>query len=85
MTLAKCVQLKRPHQLIDGSEIPPTRAAEVVLAFIERQGVVVLNVAGPRESSAPNTYAYVFEVMHHLLTLAHASLSAGKPGQQTGK
>lgn len=67
LTLEKCMRLGKPYQLIDALEITTDRAAQILWSFVKESQVSVLNVAGPRESSHPGTYAFVREVMGTLL------------------
>jgi hypothetical protein len=69
LTLDKCIQLDRPHILIDGQETSSARAVEMVVSFIDEHGIKVINVAGPRESGAPGIYQYVFAVIRGLLVM----------------
>lgn len=67
LTLEKCIELQRPHVLIDCGQVSIARAAEILGSFIEVHRIRVLNVAGPRESGAPGIYTAVFSVMKDLL------------------
>ena len=53
-----CVDLKRPHKLIDASKISAEGAAKLVGDFVDKNKINILNVAGPRESEWPEGYAY---------------------------
>lgn len=57
-TLERCLQLRRPYQLVDAREINPGRAAEIVLEFIRAREVTTLNIAGPRASQWEGGYEY---------------------------
>lgn len=67
LTLATCIRLGKPYQSIDAPEITSARATRLLAAFIERHEISVLNVAGPRESSAPGIYDYVRAVIGSLI------------------
>jgi hypothetical protein len=71
-TLLHCIDRRKPCKLIDATEIVSTRAAALTRAFVERHGVSVLNVAGPRASDAPLAYAYAFDTIAALLRLISA-------------
>ena len=62
-----CIEQAKPYKLIDAAEIAPARAAELAAQFIARQGVSVLNVAGPRASHAPAAHRYTAEAIARLL------------------
>ncbi len=66
-TLDFCRSHRRPCLLIDGEKTPPDQAAEETLRFIHREGVEVLNVAGPRASGEPRAYPYAREVLELVL------------------
>ena len=68
LTLAQCLKLQRPHQLIDASEVGPARAAEILQALIECHQIEVLNVAGPGETRTLGTYAFVHAAITELLS-----------------
>jgi Circularly permutated YpsA SLOG family len=57
-TIRFCVDLKRPHQLIDASKLSADAAAKLITDFVRKNNISVLNVAGPRESEWPEGYAY---------------------------
>lgn len=66
-TMECCVERGKPFELVDGARIGPRDAALRLAAFIERCGIAVLNVAGPRASKAPQARDYARAVMKHLL------------------
>lgn len=63
LTLAFARQLGRPHLVVDLEGAPP---AATVRSWLARHNVRVLNVAGPRESSAAGIHA---EAYAYLLSL----------------
>jgi len=67
-TLHDCLDLGKPFKLVDGAEIPPRRGARAVARFLQRHGVEVLNVAGPRASQSPRAYRYTRELLTVLLS-----------------
>jgi hypothetical protein len=60
----------RPLLVIDASKFAAACAAEAIIAWINSSGIVVLNVAGPRESGWPQAYAYTREVIEMVLQSA---------------
>ncbi|MBT2968963.1 MAG: hypothetical protein B6D72_06420 [gamma proteobacterium symbiont of Ctena orbiculata] len=62
-TVAFCIAERRPYLLIDAGELSIARAAERVVDFIERKGIAVLNVAGPRASGEARGYGYTRAVI----------------------
>lgn len=54
----------RPCLVIDPGDLEPLAT---IRSWLERHGVAVLNVAGPRESSHEGIYAQAFELVHTLL------------------
>jgi Circularly permutated YpsA SLOG family len=60
LTRNLCALEKRPYLLIDVREITePHRAAERVGEFVEREGIRILNVSGPRASRWAPGYDFV--------------------------
>jgi hypothetical protein len=57
-TVRFCVELKRPHHLIDASKISAEGAAKLIGDFVRKNKIGILNVAGPRQSEWPEGYAY---------------------------
>jgi Circularly permutated YpsA SLOG family len=64
-----CVELQRPHQLIDASKISAGGAASLIANFVGNNKVGILNVAGPRQSEWPEGYDYASRVMSAFLKL----------------
>jgi hypothetical protein len=67
-TLLFCIEKKRPYLLIEGNEVSPGRAVELIRAFVSESNIAVLNVAGPRASKEPRAYPYALEVIGSLLS-----------------
>jgi hypothetical protein len=55
-TLLFCIKKRKPYKLIDAEEVSAERAAFLLASFIRHYGIGVLNVAGPRQSQAPQGY-----------------------------
>lgn len=67
-TLVFCLQRHRPYVLIDGQDLGLPQAVAKVRRFLERESIAVLNVAGPRHSTAPQAYAYAHALLERLLS-----------------
>jgi hypothetical protein len=57
-TVRFCVELKRPHELINASKISAQGAAKLISDFVDKNKIGILNVAGPRQSEWPEGYDY---------------------------
>ena len=66
-TVRFCVDLKRPHQLIDASKISAEPAAKVMADFVGENKIGILNVAGPRQSEWPKGYDYASHALSAFL------------------
>jgi hypothetical protein len=64
LTQELAIQQGKPHLVVDLSQPP---GAEVVREWARRNGVRVLNVAGPRESDNPGIYDEGVRFLRHLL------------------
>ena len=67
LTCDNCLANGRPHELIEARAAPPAEAARRLAAFVERHGISVLNVAGPRASKWPGAYDYARDTIGRLL------------------
>lgn len=63
-----CLELKRPHELIDASKISAEGAAKLIGDFVDKNKINILNVAGPRQSEWPEGYAYASRALDIFLT-----------------
>lgn len=68
-TMLHCVRRQKPYKLIDASVVEPGQAAALARAFVELNGIRVLNVAGPRESRWSGAHAYAREAISGLIGL----------------
>ena len=68
-TVRFCVDVKRPHQLIDASKISAAGAAKVIADFVGENRIGILNVAGPRQSEWPEGYDYASHALSAFLKL----------------
>ena len=64
-----CVELQRPHQLIDASRISAEGAAKLIADFVRENKIGILNVAGPRQSEWPEGYDYASRALDAFLKL----------------
>ena len=69
LTAEHCARHGRPHVLIDASTCPPDQAAREITAFVERERVAVLNIAGPRASKWPGARDYAYDVARRVLLM----------------
>ena len=72
-TLHFCVEQRRPHELIDASNVSTEKAAQLIADFVRETKIDILNVAGPRASEWPEGYDYAFRVLDALLLALNAS------------
>jgi hypothetical protein len=68
LTAEHCARHGRPHALIDASGRTPDQAAAEIAAFVKRERIAVLNVAGPRASKWPGARDYACAVVSRLLS-----------------
>ena len=68
-TVYFCLELKRPHELIDASKISTEGAAKLIGDFVRKNKIGILNVAGPRQSEWPEGYAYASRALSAFLKL----------------
>jgi hypothetical protein len=67
-TVRFCLELKRPHELINASKISAQGAAKLINDFVAKNKIGILNVAGPRESEWPEGYDYASRSLDIFLT-----------------
>jgi hypothetical protein len=67
-TVRFCVELKRPHQLIDAAQLSPEDGAKLIAEFVRNNNIAVLNIAGPRQSEWPEGYDYASRALENFLT-----------------
>jgi hypothetical protein len=68
-TVRFCVELQRPHQLIDASKNSAENGAKLISGFVRKHQIDVLNVAGPRQSEWAEGYDYVVRTFDAFLKL----------------
>jgi len=68
LTVRFCVELKRPYELIDASEISAEDAAKLIADFARKNKIGILNVAGPRQSEWPEGYGWAFRALDRSLS-----------------
>jgi hypothetical protein len=66
-----CQTHGKPLLVIDAAQSGSCEAAKAISAFIERETVAVLNVAGPRASKWPEAHDYANAAVTHLLKKNH--------------
>src|SRR6266480_2592535 len=71
-TLHFCVEQRRPHELIDASNVSTEKAAQLIADFVRETKIDILNVAGPRASEWPEGYDYAFRVLDIFLATNHS-------------
>jgi len=67
-TMVHCVEHGKPFELIDATHTAARDAALRLAAFIERNRVSILNIAGPRASKWTGGYQYAHTTLRHLLS-----------------
>jgi putative molybdenum carrier protein len=70
-TVHFCLDLKRPHQLIDASKLSVEDAGKLITDFVRKNKIGILNIAGPRQSEWTEGYDYASRVLN--LFLQHYS------------
>jgi hypothetical protein len=66
-TMLYCIEHGKLHKLIDAGGTTPAEAALKLAAFVERNRIKVLNVAGPRASKWPAAHVYARTTVKQLL------------------
>ena len=66
-TVRFCVELQRPHQLIDASKLSAEDGAKLISDFVRENQIGILNVAGPRQSAWAEGYDYAFRALDRFL------------------
>lgn len=67
LTINCAKALRRPCMVVDLDSVDATGATDAVHAWLRRNGVRILNVAGPRESTAPGIAAEAGTFLRALL------------------
>lgn len=65
-----CLEHGKPLLVIDAAQSGSREAAGAISAFIGRENVAVLNVAGPRASKWPEAHAYAYAAVIHVLKMS---------------
>ena len=68
-TVRFCIELQRPHELIDASKVSAQAAATLIAGFVRKHKIDILNVAGSRQSEWAKGYNYAFRVLNRFLEL----------------
>jgi|SRR5688572_24906022 hypothetical protein len=69
-TMLRCQARRKPCKLVDTARLSAEDAAREVAAFVESNGISVLNVAGPRASKWPGARDYAYATVIQLLRLS---------------
>ncbi len=73
LTRNLCALEMRPYLLIDTREVTePETAAAKIQEFVEKQGIHILNVSGPRASRWPTGYDFVFAAISECISYARS-------------
>jgi hypothetical protein len=67
-TVHFCAEQRRPHELIDSSNVSTEKAAQLIADFVRENRIDDLTVAGPRASEWPEGYDYAFRALDIFLT-----------------
>jgi Circularly permutated YpsA SLOG family len=67
-TVHFCAEQRRPHELIDSSNVSTEKAAQLIADFVRENKIDSLNVAGPRASEWPEGYDYASRALDIFLT-----------------
>jgi len=73
-----CLAHGKPLLLVDAARVSLTEAADRIGAFITRERILVLNIAGPRASKWPEAHSYAKGVIALALAKAPAPGIRGK-------
>jgi hypothetical protein len=68
-TIRFCIELQRPHEVVDASKVSAQDAATLIAGFVRKYKVEILNVAGPRHSDWPEGYDYAYRALDAFLEL----------------
>ena len=80
-TVHFCVEQRRPYELIDVSNVPIEKAAQLIADFVCENNVATLNVAGPRASEWPEGYVYAAQALDIFLN-SITSKSTNRSGRK---
>jgi putative molybdenum carrier protein len=62
-TVRFCIELQRPHKLIDATQVSAEDAANLISDFSRKHKLGLLNAAGPRQSEWLEGYDYAFRAL----------------------
>ena len=71
-TVRFCVAQRRPHALIDASNVSAEEAAKLISDFICKHKIEILNVAAPRQSEWPKGYDFASRALEIFLATDHS-------------
>lgn len=76
-TLLFCIRTGKPYKLIDIEAMVTDHASQMILQFITRHRLSVINIAGPRASNCPVMYDFVKKTIRRIV---QPSASESNPG-----
>jgi len=68
LTQKLCVRERKPVIALDAQGMTSLRAADAIAQFVEKHGISVLNVAGPRLSGWPQGYTFALRVISAVIS-----------------
>jgi hypothetical protein len=77
-TLDRCIEMQKRYLVVDCQVTPAAQAAELVLKFVARNEIRVLNVAGPRASQWPEARAIAHQIVSAVLRRLSGHKHAGE-------
>ena len=63
LTLLECIKANKPYLLLDGGFLSVEDAAKQIFAFVQKHGIMRLNIAGPKGSSFPMAHSYTQSII----------------------
>lgn len=58
-----CIEVKRPHLLIDAAKISPEETAKLIVDLVREHKIDILGIGGPRESEWAGGYDYTYRAL----------------------
>ncbi len=73
-----CLNLNKPHALIDATLYSPRQTAEQISRFVTTYSIFTLNIAGPRASEHPSAYVYALRALTLFLQSAESKSTSSE-------
>ncbi len=70
LTRQYSVSMAKPFLMIDGTKFDVKTASQMIIDFVEKNEIEILNVAGPRASKHKRAYDYTYDVMSEFLNVS---------------